>query len=40
MIFIRPDDQVLDYRIYLLKMSLATADMLKFLGFYEKWSRT
>lgn len=40
MIFIRPDDQVLDYRLYLLKISLATEDLLRFFGFYERWSRT
>jgi len=38
--FIRPDDQVLDYRIYQKRIALATQDMLKFLGFYEKWSGT
>lgn len=38
MVLIKPDDQVLDYRIYLLRIALATQDLVKFLGFYEKWS--
>ena len=39
MIFIVPDDQVLDYVIYQKRLAVATKDALKFLGFYEKWRR-
>jgi hypothetical protein len=37
---VKPDDQVLDYLIYQLRISKATQDVLKFIGFYENWRRS
>ena len=33
----KPDDQVLEYCIYQMRLARATRDVLKFFGFYENW---
>jgi len=35
----KPDDQVLDYFIYQMRVAKATEDVVKFFGIYEKWRR-
>ena len=39
MILVKPDDLILDYFIYQMKVTKAEQDVERFFGFYENWRR-